>query len=225
MKKKILILVIPLMILSLVVGFAVRYTMALHKVRQSGQALSELSLVDIGSTVSFSIMPVFEAWSKSDMFPGGHGLSYLLKTDTATILLDLGNNEGRSDPSPLQMNMQTLGISFDDIDAVVLSHNHPDHVGGAYWWRRRSFSADNEQQVLAGMTVYLPEKMKHPQAGYRSCHHTDHNRAWRGQPGCSGLHRTVSTGLAGTAGLGTGTCNQCQRQGHCSGHGLWTPHP
>lgn len=163
MKKRILILVIPLMILSLAIGFLVRYTIALHRVRQSGQALSELRLVDIGSTVSFSIIPLFEAWSKNNDFPGGHGLSYLLKTDTATILLDLGNNEGRSNPSPLQMNMQTLGISFDDIDAVVLSHNHPDHVGGAYWWRRRSFSADISQQALSSMTVFLPEKMKHPQ--------------------------------------------------------------
>jgi 7,8-dihydropterin-6-yl-methyl-4-(beta-D-ribofuranosyl)aminobenzene 5'-phosphate synthase len=163
MKNKILFLVIPLMILALIVGFAVRYALALHQVRQSNQAISEFSLADIGSTDSLSIIPLFEAWSKSDAFSGGHGLSYLLKTDNATILLDLGNNEGRSDPSPLQRNMQTLGISFSDIDAVVISHNHPDHVGGSYWWRRQAFAADNRQQSLSGMKIYLPEKLKHPQ--------------------------------------------------------------
>ncbi len=161
-KKKVVLLAV-LLILTLAVGFAARYASALRQVRQSNQTVIDLSLADIGTTSSFSILPLFEAWSKNDSFPGGHGLSYLLKTDAATILLDLGNNENRSDPSPLEKNMQSLGISFDTIDAVVLSHSHPDHVGGSYWWFRKAFAADNQQQVLSGTTVYLPEKMKHPQ--------------------------------------------------------------
>ncbi len=162
-KKKVVFLAVLLLTLTLAVGFAVRYVWALHQVRQSNQAVTNFNLADIGSTSSFSILPLFEAWSKNDDFPGGHGLSYLLTTDTAIILLDLGNNENRSDPSPLKKNMQTLGISFATIDSVVVSHNHPDHVGGSYWWLRGAFAADNQQQELSGMTVYLPETMKHPQ--------------------------------------------------------------
>jgi 7,8-dihydropterin-6-yl-methyl-4-(beta-D-ribofuranosyl)aminobenzene 5'-phosphate synthase len=163
MKKNILFLVIPFLILALIVGFAVRHALALHQVSQSNHENSEFSLADIGSTVSLSIIPLFEAWSKTDDLSSGHGLAYLLKTDSATILLDLGSNEERSDPSPLQNNMQTLGIAFSDIDAVVISHNHPDHVGGAHWWLRRAFAADSRQKSLSGMKIYLPETMKHPQ--------------------------------------------------------------
>jgi metal-dependent hydrolase (beta-lactamase superfamily II) len=58
----------------------------------------------------------------------------LIRTDSATILFDLGYNMTASSPSPLEGNMASLGLTLDEIDMIVISHRHPDHVGGQNWW-------------------------------------------------------------------------------------------
>jgi 7,8-dihydropterin-6-yl-methyl-4-(beta-D-ribofuranosyl)aminobenzene 5'-phosphate synthase len=57
-------------------------------------------------------------------------LSYLIKTDRSSVLLDLGYNKQKEDPSPLAVNAGILGIDLGGVDAVALSHPHPDHAGG-----------------------------------------------------------------------------------------------
>jgi 7,8-dihydropterin-6-yl-methyl-4-(beta-D-ribofuranosyl)aminobenzene 5'-phosphate synthase len=58
------------------------------------------------------------------------GVSYLVQADDTTILFDLGlNRKGEKEP-PLLRNMVRLGVDPADIDCVVLSHPHGDHVGG-----------------------------------------------------------------------------------------------
>lgn len=160
---RLVVMVLILALLALSVTYLLQYATGAYQISQSDLALSTLHLENPGQTKSLTILPLFEAWSQKEPLQSGHGVSYLIKTDTATLLLDLGNNETRQEPSPLQHNLQALGLSFDDIDTIVISHNHPDHVGGFAWWRRRSFSADSQQEALQGKTVYLPEAMKHPQ--------------------------------------------------------------
>jgi 7,8-dihydropterin-6-yl-methyl-4-(beta-D-ribofuranosyl)aminobenzene 5'-phosphate synthase len=53
-----------------------------------------------------------------------HGFSCLIQGLEKTILFDTGGG------SILLTNMETLGIHPQDIDVVVLSHIHSDHVGG-----------------------------------------------------------------------------------------------
>ena len=161
--RRLLVMVLILALLALIVSHFLQRAIGEYQIHQSELPQTYLQLEDPGHTTTLSILPLFEAWSQNEPLQSGHGVSYLIKTDTATILLDLGNNESRQSPSPLQHNMQTLGLAFDDIDTLVISHNHPDHVGGFDWWRRRSFSADSQQEALQGKTVYLPEALKHPQ--------------------------------------------------------------
>ncbi|MEM1047497.1 MAG: MBL fold metallo-hydrolase [Pseudomonadota bacterium] len=54
----------------------------------------------------------------------------LVETASETILIDTG--WGRFDPrvGRLKSNLAAIGIEPGDIDLVVLSHVHPDHVGG-----------------------------------------------------------------------------------------------
>jgi 7,8-dihydropterin-6-yl-methyl-4-(beta-D-ribofuranosyl)aminobenzene 5'-phosphate synthase len=58
-----------------------------------------------------------------------HGLAYLITLNhqghLTRLLMDAGN-----DPLPLFNNMEALGHQPEEIDAVVLSHGHPDHYGG-----------------------------------------------------------------------------------------------
>jgi 7,8-dihydropterin-6-yl-methyl-4-(beta-D-ribofuranosyl)aminobenzene 5'-phosphate synthase len=55
----------------------------------------------------------------------GWGLSILVCAHDTTLLFDTG-----ADGKTLLGNMATLGVSSADVDAVFLSHDHWDHVGG-----------------------------------------------------------------------------------------------
>lgn len=55
---------------------------------------------------------------------GEHGLAYLIETDQSRILFDTGQGLA------LLHNAKQLGVSLQNLDAVVLSHGHFDHAGG-----------------------------------------------------------------------------------------------
>lgn len=53
-----------------------------------------------------------------------HGLSMLVETDKTRVLFDTGHTD------VFLRNAATLGVSLDNLDAVVISHPHYDHAGG-----------------------------------------------------------------------------------------------
>lgn len=99
-------------------------------VRVAQAEVSDVALTEIGSTQSLTILPLYEEAAVDDSYEQGHGVAYLLTTDTATILLDLGDNPQQTEPAPLEANMAQAGVTAADIDLIVNSHNHPDHTGG-----------------------------------------------------------------------------------------------
>jgi 7,8-dihydropterin-6-yl-methyl-4-(beta-D-ribofuranosyl)aminobenzene 5'-phosphate synthase len=109
-----------------------------------------------------AVLPLIDWFGATPDLKCEAGVSYLIKTDRNTILMDVGLNFERADPSPLQHNMHALGVSLGDIDAIVLSHRHADHVGGLHWLVRRTFSLGNEQIDLRGKRVFVPEPMNYP---------------------------------------------------------------
>jgi 7,8-dihydropterin-6-yl-methyl-4-(beta-D-ribofuranosyl)aminobenzene 5'-phosphate synthase len=60
-----------------------------------------------------------------------HGLAYLITLNRqgklSRILMDAANS-----PLPLFNNLEALEHDVNEIDAVVLSHGHPDHYGGLF---------------------------------------------------------------------------------------------
>ncbi len=70
------------------------------------------------------------------------GFSCLVEGLEKTILFDTGG-----DSAMLLRNMRTLGIDPRDVDVIVISHVHYDHVGGL-----TGFLEENH-----AVTVYLPE--------------------------------------------------------------------
>jgi 7,8-dihydropterin-6-yl-methyl-4-(beta-D-ribofuranosyl)aminobenzene 5'-phosphate synthase len=70
------------------------------------------------------------------------GFSCLIRVPRKTILFDTGG-----DGSTLLHNMRQLEIDPGEVDTVVLSHIHGDHVGGL-----SGFLEEN-----SAVTVYLPQ--------------------------------------------------------------------
>ena len=115
-----------------------------------------------GSTKTLKILPLVD-WEKSrEGLEVEPGVSYLIKTDEKAILFDVGLNAKMSHPSPLLHNMDALGISLNDFDAIVISHNHHDHVGGGKWAKEHTFSLSSHQMDLGQKTVYTPIPMTYP---------------------------------------------------------------
>ena len=69
--------------------------------------------------VDNSVAPLSDYW-------GEHGLAFLVETDEGRrLLFDTG-----AGGTVLMHNLERAGVGVDTIDAVVLSHSHPDHTGG-----------------------------------------------------------------------------------------------
>lgn len=139
-----------------------RLQLAQYTISKDNQGLTNTGPLQIGETRTLEILPLYENASLAGM-QSGHGVSYLIRTDSATILFDLGNNMTAASPSPLERNMANLGISLDEIDMIVISHRHPDHLGGQNWWMKKTFSIDGvTQPSLGNIQVYIPEEMTYP---------------------------------------------------------------
>jgi len=119
-------------------------------------------LPDLGTTKSLTILPLDEVKAVGNLKTEERAVSYLVKTDNATVLLDMGANSKNESPSPLESNMQQLGVKLSDIDTIVISHEHYDHAGG---WARQfngTFSMGNQQVDLNGKRVFVPRPMTYP---------------------------------------------------------------
>lgn len=57
------------------------------------------------------------------LYSGSTGNSFLLRTPTATILIDAGKNAKR-----LCMALQQAGVEPDSISAIFVTHEHSDHI-------------------------------------------------------------------------------------------------
>jgi 7,8-dihydropterin-6-yl-methyl-4-(beta-D-ribofuranosyl)aminobenzene 5'-phosphate synthase len=141
----------------------VRLLLASFEVRNDLQALDAVTPMTVGETSRLEILPLYEQAASRPDLQSGLGVSYLIRTDTATILFDMGNNPDATNPSPLEQNMEKLGVNFDQVDVIVFSHTHVDHTGGQYWRSKGTFGIGGDTQVsLGARPVYLPEPLAYP---------------------------------------------------------------
>jgi len=88
------------------------------------------------------IMIIYDNYPFDERLHPAWGFSCLVRLAETTILFDTGG-----DGSTLLHNMRQLGIDPGEVDTVVLSHIHGDHVGGL-----SDFLKQN-----SAVTVYLPQ--------------------------------------------------------------------
>ena len=117
---------------------------------------------NLGSTKTLSILPLVNWHKSNDLLKGEAGVSYLIKTDTQTILFDVGFNRDNESPSPLEHNMAHLSVNLDDVDTLFLSHHHLDHSGGQGWVNKNTFSLGREQLDLSDKKIYATTAIEYP---------------------------------------------------------------
>lgn len=103
---------------------------------------------------TLEVLPLVEWYTAQDALETESGVSYLVQADDTTILFDLGlNRKGEQEP-PLLHNMARLGVDPAEIDFVVLSHPHGDHVGGFKNQFAHRAIVRQENDPFAGKPVY-----------------------------------------------------------------------
>jgi metal-dependent hydrolase (beta-lactamase superfamily II) len=119
---------------------------------------------NLGSTRRLEIIPLVNWHAGEPGLATEAGVAYLVRTDHATLLFDLGYNALGEARSPLKRNMERLGLSMDAVDAVFISHRHRDHVGGSIAERSGVLPADGSLPDLNGKTLLTPEQVSYPGA-------------------------------------------------------------
>jgi 7,8-dihydropterin-6-yl-methyl-4-(beta-D-ribofuranosyl)aminobenzene 5'-phosphate synthase len=123
---------------------------------------AKLQQPDAVSTLS--VLPLVDYFTADASLQGEAGVSYLVRADDTTILFDVGFNQKRRSPSPLAHNMQALGVRREEIDAVVISHRHVDHIGGLAAQKARTFTITPGDTEPLDVPAYVPDEMTHPSA-------------------------------------------------------------
>ena len=63
---------------------------------------------------------------------GSRGNALLVEAGNTRVLIDAGFG-----PREMSRRLQRLGLSADDVDAVLVTHEHSDHIGGVFACARR----------------------------------------------------------------------------------------
>lgn len=142
----------------LIGGFLIQSARTAADIEQEWQTARIEPLRNLGTTRTLEILPLFEEAAARDNLEAEHGVSYLVKTDSQNVLLDVGMT-----PTRLTHNMQVLGIDEKDFDTVFITHLHPDHLGGTDAWWSNTLAPGAPPLNLQNKRVYVPLAISNPE--------------------------------------------------------------
>lgn len=145
-------------------GLVVRFYLGCRHVDRMWTTGSYPPLKDIGAVKHLSVLPLIDMKTARSDLVGEAGVSYLIRADNTTILFDVGLNLRGEHPSPLLRNMQALGVTLEEVQYIVVSHLHLDHVGGLKHQRKRTFDLSSQPLDLHAIPAFVPTSMTHSTA-------------------------------------------------------------
>jgi hypothetical protein len=110
------------------------------KVRRRLADATYQRLGDIGAVDALRVLPLVDRGVQRPGLRGEPGVSYLIRAGRETLLFDTGLNLFRRSRSALVDNAEALGVDLSQVPALVLSHQHEDHVGGVRAQRAGTFA-------------------------------------------------------------------------------------
>lgn len=147
-------------LLALVFLIVVKKTVELKNGRRKAAAdraaMKIEPLASPGVVRKLSILPLIDYYADRPDLRTEPGVSYLVRADDTTILLDVGFNAKKEHPSPLLQNMEALGVPASEIDMIFISHPHLDHLGGMRDQKEKTFSLSQGPVALSDIPVYAP---------------------------------------------------------------------
>ena len=151
-------------VLAVLGALSARYVAARRRIERSWTTAVERKLDAIGEVDDLMVVPLVERLTPMQQLLGEPGVSYLLRAGKTTLLFDTGLNR-RSEIRPaLVQNADALHADLQRLDGVVISHVHPDHVGGSGSVRHRTFAFAAEPLEPKGLPAYVPAPMSHQRA-------------------------------------------------------------
>ena len=151
------------LLLGALAFYGLRGALARRAVDREQDALS-MDAPQLAATTRLEILPLYEEAGAGEGWEIGHGVSYLVRTDASTILMDVGDNPERRAVAPFAGNMGALGIAWAEIDALLVSHPHPDHVGGVEAWKSHTLALGDLPADVRSPPAYLPSPLAYPDA-------------------------------------------------------------
>ncbi|MGP3779808.1 MBL fold metallo-hydrolase [Halanaerobium saccharolyticum] len=119
--------------------------------RINQQRIAEAENLALNKIEDFSLTAVVEAKSDQD-FKTEAGISYFLETDNSNLLFDIAFS---GESKAFAENFKKLGLAEKNFDQLVISHLHPDHMGGVKASRKNEFTLSPviEDKIS---NIYLP---------------------------------------------------------------------
>lgn len=111
---------IPVLIVLAILGYVFGFSYPPLSYPENDRYVEELRPVD-----KVEIVVVVDNNRGSGNLISVWGISLFVKADDVSFLFDTG-----PDPEVLEHNVNILKIDVGDIDFIVISHEHGDHVGG-----------------------------------------------------------------------------------------------
>ena len=157
-----------LIIIIVLIAFPVSFLVAKTVEVKKGRSIANREFINAKidkfsepeSVKNLSILPLVDSESISNNLQTENGVSYLVSADSKQLLLDLGFNRAKKHPSPLLHNMEVLKKSFNDINYIVFSHAHLDHLGGMKEQKTKTFSISKSKVDTPKIPVFAPVELK-----------------------------------------------------------------
>ena len=140
------------LVAALLLAKGLRYRRNLAEVeRRNTERMDQAGQLDLPELEKLELV-VLSEFLVEEGFSGEAGVSYLLDGGQGQVLFDVGFG-----PEVMSNNARRLGVTLEGVEALVISHLHPDHMGGSMAVRRRSVALP-DLGLRSPLPCFLPDQ-------------------------------------------------------------------